>query len=106
MGQAPEREDLVRLVAGLVDNGVGRPLPLPPLWLPPVWVEGERLCWGVKNWDTPRETKIPNFDSLLPNFIALADGSSTKILKFARTYGPLALCAGHEMPLFHIQECT
>jgi hypothetical protein len=93
-------------VAGLADSGIGRPLPLPPLWLPPVWLDGERLCWGVKNWDTPRETKVPNFDRLLPDFIALADGSSATILKFARTYGPLALCAKHEMPLFHVQECT
>jgi hypothetical protein len=105
IGQSAEGEDLVRSVAGLVDSGIGRPLPLPLLWLPPVWLDGEFLCWGLRNWNTRRDTQIRNFDRVLPEFIALADGGKEKILEFARKFGPLVLCAKHDGPLFHVSEC-
>jgi len=105
MGQEPEPDDLGRIVDALVDSGIGRPLPLPPLWLPPVWIDSGRLCWGLKNWDAPREVRMPNLDRLLPHFIALADGSDKMILEFAKKYGPLALCAKHGDPIFHAPGC-
>src|SRR5258707_917469 len=98
-------DPLRKSLEALSDSGVGRPLPLPPVWLPPVWINSGLLCWGLKKWETPREAKMPNFNRLLPDFVALAKAAEKRILEFAQKYGPLRLCEKHYGPVFHAPGC-
>jgi hypothetical protein len=92
----PDSDSLAKLVAGLRDLRAA--FPGARISVPKTWIEGDSLHWsrGVK------KTTASDHYRLLANFVALADTSNpTRILEYAKHFGPLWLCARHRRPTMH-----
>ncbi len=100
-------------LAGLIDvtsGGVDRPVP-PGEWLPlPIWGTAKGyLLFGRNPYHyppdnksgNPRPRKVKASPGLLNDFVALAQASDDAIVKFAKRWGPLALCEQHGLPFTH-----
>jgi hypothetical protein len=61
---------------------------------------GDLLCWrGMSRPGLTGPRTVRAGSDLLSRFSLLADGTDSRILKFARKYGPLFLCHPHGRPL-------
>jgi len=101
-------------LAGLIDvtsGGVDRPVP-PGEWLRlPIWGTAKGyLLYGRHPYHfppghksgNPRLPKAKASPGLLNGFVTLAEASDDAIVKFAKRWGPLALCEKHGLPYTHL----
>jgi hypothetical protein len=105
-----------RLKKRLELAGVPTPLEqatVPKEWLVPEIIElrGARVCWRptkpsptLLGQRCAYSTRAPG-SGLLERFVALADASPEDILRYARHWGVLAICA-HGLPASHNLACT
>ena len=84
--------------SGLVDESFGLSRPTAPsaLYLPRiVGFKGDRLLYS-----DPGDGRTPPPSDLLASFFDLANAPASKVVAFARSYGPLGLCE-HGLPFAH-----
>jgi hypothetical protein len=102
-----EPEGLGEIVAAAVTSGIGEPPPMAPVLRLTARLDkqSQSLGWSLEKWEKRLDPPIEDFVRVLPEFIALADGSNEAILRFAQRYGPLGLCREHSKPLYHAPQC-
>ena len=52
-------------------------------------------------WIDPPGTAVEMTETLLEDFVELADGDPKDVLKFARNHGVLMICEEHGLPASH-----
>jgi hypothetical protein len=101
-----KRSDINLEMGGMVrEDGLQRPLPAGELLVPGMVELGDcGIHWASFDPSAGRPHTVRFRPGVLDSFIRLRTASDAEILKFARRWGVLELCA-HVLPACHSKEC-